>query len=125
MELINCSLAVCHAGERLAMPVTVNKQQLSSLEDALRASIGGNKSSSDDLAKKLARQSRSILLQKIHFVPSSHLSHLYWEKVAHKYCIENTMNSEKYKSVVINGIHKEGALMKCQNKIYIIQKSNS
>ena len=85
------------------MPGTFHKQKLSSVEEALRASIGAGNIPVDDLSGKLARQSRNILLQKIDFIPSSGEASTYWNSVASKYSCQNTMNTDS-QAATVNGI---------------------
>ena len=84
------------------------KGHLSSIEEKLSASLGSKKSDSENLARKLAAQSRSILLQKVDFVPAQHESSSYWKEVAEKYSRErNDMSAGGQKTALLNGIHKK------------------
>ena len=99
---------ICDERDTNAMPGTVMKGHLSSIEEKLSASLGSKKTDSQILARKLAAQSRSILLQKVDFVPAQHESSSYWKEVQEKYSTQrDDMNTSVQKPVLHNGIHKK------------------
>lgn len=86
---------------------TLDNGKLSSVEEVLRATIGGNKSTSQELANKLRRQSRSILLQKISFTPAVNANNSFWLDVANKYDMHNNVSPSGHFTKTVNGIHKK------------------